>query len=361
MLVEVSSKYETTVTTGTNMLLLPDDAEFISGSGNWVLAETGVSKRVRSYFADGRGRAFDADVTVTPTEYTITNMELTSNVAKLTTSVTHTFANGQMVVVSGVDPVFDGTYPITAHTTTTFSYAVTADNVVSVGATGTAYVRDNSLGTRGAAYAGSVARAYDAYVLSTPAPRDVTFVNLIVGQTTGDYVANSGRGVLEVIANDAYGTADLTIACGFGEASTGTLTPKFHGVPVEAASVYGFSAEYRFGLAGGTTVNLGSAVSPGIYWFDRDEHYLGEGHSTYAVDGTWQEVFVTDEAPATAEYAIPVVTVSGRANGDDFRMMGCMFYLMGDGGTVTADLPDRYLTLGTDELIGEASGKVLGG
>lgn len=69
---------------------------------------------------------------------TVTNKALTSNVATLTTSAAHGFTVGQTVRVSIGDPVFDGTYVITAVTSTTFSYARTAANVTSVAATGTA-------------------------------------------------------------------------------------------------------------------------------------------------------------------------------------------------------------------------------
>ena len=62
---------------------------------------------------------------------------LASNVATLTTSEPHGFAVGFEVEVSGVDATFNGTYKITAVTSTTFSYAKTAANVTSTSATGT--------------------------------------------------------------------------------------------------------------------------------------------------------------------------------------------------------------------------------
>jgi hypothetical protein len=68
---------------------------------------------------------------------TVTNKALTSNVATLTVGA-HDFRVGMPVVVSGVDATFNGTYTITAITSTTFSYAKTASNVTSTSATGTA-------------------------------------------------------------------------------------------------------------------------------------------------------------------------------------------------------------------------------
>lgn len=63
---------------------------------------------------------------------TVTNKELTSNVATLTTGSTHGYAIGDVAVVTGVDAVFNGTFVITGvPTTTTFTYAKTNANVAS--------------------------------------------------------------------------------------------------------------------------------------------------------------------------------------------------------------------------------------
>ena len=68
---------------------------------------------------------------------TVTNKALTSNVATLTIGA-NDFRVGMPVTVTGVDATFNGTYTITARTSTTFSYAKTASNVTSVAASGTA-------------------------------------------------------------------------------------------------------------------------------------------------------------------------------------------------------------------------------
>lgn len=68
--------------------------------------------------------------------YTISNKALTSNVATLTTSTTHTLTVGQTVSVSGIDTTFNGTFVVTAITTNTFSYLLVATNVVSVSSSG---------------------------------------------------------------------------------------------------------------------------------------------------------------------------------------------------------------------------------
>jgi hypothetical protein len=72
---------------------------------------------------------------------TVTNKALTSNVATLTTSAGHNYRAGDVVVVSGVDATFNGTYAIIAvPTSTTFTYAKTAANVASAAASGSSSV-----------------------------------------------------------------------------------------------------------------------------------------------------------------------------------------------------------------------------
>jgi hypothetical protein len=72
---------------------------------------------------------------------TVSNKALTSNVATLTTSAEHTYLAGDVVVVSGVDATFNGTYNIIAvPTNVTFTYAKTAANVTSAAASGSAAV-----------------------------------------------------------------------------------------------------------------------------------------------------------------------------------------------------------------------------
>ena len=76
--------------------------------------------------------------------FTINNKALVSNVATLTTTATHPYLVGESVTVTGVDATFNGTYTITAVTSTTFSYALTASNVTSVAGSGTAVVNQSA-------------------------------------------------------------------------------------------------------------------------------------------------------------------------------------------------------------------------
>jgi len=70
-------------------------------------------------------------ITAAVTRGTITNKELTSNVATLTTSAAHNLTTGDKIWVEGVDTTFNGDYTVTSTTTTTFSYTKAATNVAS--------------------------------------------------------------------------------------------------------------------------------------------------------------------------------------------------------------------------------------
>jgi hypothetical protein len=95
----------------------------------------------------------------------VNNKILTSNVATLTTSTAHGFTIGESVVVTGVDATFNGTYTITATpSTTTFSYAKTATNVVSTVVTPVGNATINY--PNGELYVGNNARE-DATLLGT--------------------------------------------------------------------------------------------------------------------------------------------------------------------------------------------------
>lgn len=77
--------------------------------------------------------------------FQITNKALTTNVATLTTQAPHNLAIGDVVIVQGVDSVFNGTYIVTTvPSTTTFTYAKTNANVASAAVSPVGYVRNNT-------------------------------------------------------------------------------------------------------------------------------------------------------------------------------------------------------------------------
>ena len=79
--------------------------------------------------------------TVSTITRTVSNKALTSNIATLTTSTNHTYLAGDVVVVTGVDSTFNGTYNIIdVPTLDTFTFAKVNANVTSAVATGSAAV-----------------------------------------------------------------------------------------------------------------------------------------------------------------------------------------------------------------------------
>ena len=75
----------------------------------------------------------------TVSSLSITNKELTNNVAILTLSAPHSIGVGQQVsvVLDTADSAFDGIRTVTAATSSTLSFASNASNVASAAATGT--------------------------------------------------------------------------------------------------------------------------------------------------------------------------------------------------------------------------------
>jgi cytoskeletal protein CcmA (bactofilin family) len=157
--------------------------------------------------------------TVTVSTATVNNKALTSNIATLTTAAAHNFLVGDRITVAGVDATFNGTYALTAVTSTTFSYAKTASNVTSaaVSPTGTA---DAVTRRR---YAGVARDASDSKIkffqnaTTTPASTvnfaeaGVTYADVVMDDLEVDQITATG--------NLAVGTDKLTV-----NASTGAVS-----------------------------------------------------------------------------------------------------------------------------------------
>lgn len=78
------------------------------------------------------------NLNVSPEIRTVTNKQLTSNVATLTTAADHQLLSGMQITVAGVDATFNGTYTITGTpTSTTLTYVKTATDVPSTASGGT--------------------------------------------------------------------------------------------------------------------------------------------------------------------------------------------------------------------------------
>ena len=156
--------------------------------------------------------------TVTISTATVNNKALASNVATLTTAAAHNFLVGDRVTVAGVDATFNGTFTLTAVTSTTFSYAKTASNVTSaaVSPTGTA----DAVTRR--KYAGVARDATDSKIkffqnaTTTPSSTvnfgeaGVTYADVVMDDLEVDQITATG--------NLAVGTDKLTV-----NASTGAV------------------------------------------------------------------------------------------------------------------------------------------
>jgi hypothetical protein len=108
---------------------------------NVVFGDTITYQDVLSTITSVEGVASAKPSLITRTDaistYTINNKVLTSYVATLTTSAAHTFNPGDTIIVDGVDTTFNGTWVVTAVTSTTVSYRIVTANVSTVAVTPT--------------------------------------------------------------------------------------------------------------------------------------------------------------------------------------------------------------------------------
>ena len=115
-------------TKGEASLLKDVDTSHVTTSGSLKLRSIRESNRDEALLLDG----YDVDKVFARKTFSINNKALTSNVATLTTVDAHNLAVGMQVDISGVDATFNGEYRVTGvPTTTTFTYAKTASNVVA--------------------------------------------------------------------------------------------------------------------------------------------------------------------------------------------------------------------------------------
>jgi hypothetical protein len=123
-----------TFTTGEQVAIVGVDATF---NGSYTI--TGTPTTTTFTYAK-----VAADVPSTPatTPYTstISEKQLVGNVAILTASSPHGYLVGETVVVTGIDITFNGTYVITAVTSTTFSYGKVDSDVPTTSTSGSSVV-----------------------------------------------------------------------------------------------------------------------------------------------------------------------------------------------------------------------------
>lgn len=117
-----------TLTTATNHGFFVGESVVVSGvgspfDGTWTVAS--VPTATTFTYADTSSNVGSAAATgVASIQVSITNMQLSSNIATLTTSQAHGFLAGEYVTITGVDTSFNGTFLIlSVPTTTTFCYS----------------------------------------------------------------------------------------------------------------------------------------------------------------------------------------------------------------------------------------------
>ncbi len=174
---------------------------------------------------------------VTISTATVNNKALTNNVATLTTAAEHNFLVGDRVTVAEVDATFNGTYALTAVTSTTFSYAKTNANVTSaaVSPTGTA----DAVTRR--EFAGAVRDASDGVfkffqdAITKPsstvnfAEAGLTYADIQVDDITADQITGTGNLTIatdKLTVNASTGAVAMSglVTASGGITSSGTFT-----------------------------------------------------------------------------------------------------------------------------------------
>lgn len=127
----------------------------------------------------------------------ITKLSLTTNVVTITTGKAHNLAVGQSVIVSG-QPGYNGTYTVaTAPTTTTFTFAKTADNVAEF----------NSV--RGMLNSKQINGTGTAFLTAVANGEWITHGNLIVGQVSS--VTSDTLATLRAVPPKHYTAVTFTV------------------------------------------------------------------------------------------------------------------------------------------------------
>jgi hypothetical protein len=202
--------------------------------------------------------------TVSTITRTVSNKALTSNIATLTTSANHTYLAGDVVVVSGVDATFNGTYNILAvPTATTFTYAKTAANVTSAVATGSAAVsaRRKFAGVARDASDGVIKAFKDATTKPTStidfSEAGLAYADVRVGALTASSLTVGDVSATEIGYLDGVTSSIQTQLNAKAPSASPTLT----GTVTLPSSVVSGSATLTFPSSSGTLVTSGDVSS----------------------------------------------------------------------------------------------------
>ena len=250
------------------------------------------------------GLIVEHTINVSAITATVTNKALTNNIATLTTSAPHTYRVGDVVVVSGVDGTFDGTYAITAVTSNTFSYAKTAANVASQADTGGTDVQKR--------------RVYDGVVRDTTDNVVKFFQNLVVKPTSTVDFAEAGVTYADIKVDDIdadaiTGTGNLTIATDklVVNASSGAVTiANTLGVTGVATLNGGINSSGSLNFTGGASFSGTTDVQ------EIREQVVNPSIASNAATLDWSSgnIFYTDASAAGANVAYSITNVPTDVN-----------------------------------------------
>ena len=213
--------------------------------------------------------------------FSINHKALTANVATLTTTAPHTMVIGDTVFVAGVDATFNGTWIVTAATSTTFSYTLVHANIAGASASGTVTFtlwRRQPYGYVGYLYLDNPPIVFSAQVTGTPTyPIDtISFGSVTFGAYTDIRFASI------VLFGSAPGLDDLgrtrvrkpttpsTIP--IGRVSQGTLDGEANitaGSYITILDMFPVTARIPY-MADGLTVVNGSTPALGTGFLDWD-------------------------------------------------------------------------------------------
>ena len=246
------------LTNGHNLMLDYNDSSFEESVGHWASS--------------------DASSTIAHLPIKdITRVSLTTNVVTLTIG-SHTYQVGNKINTAGFSqPLFNtagSPKTITAITSTTVSFALTASDVAELN---------------------SYNQATLSYPKLTPYPTPWDEPSALV------LYPNKQNGILSV-KNSTGSAATIKIECGL-------TNPVLKGIPVTAASSYVFSVY----SAAGTTLR---GIVLKIRWYERLGTFISEttGSSVNNAVGAFSaRPTVTGTAPSDAYYAVPVITVVSAA------------------------------------------------
>jgi len=135
---------------------------------------------------------------VDETAYVITNKQITSNVATITTSASHGFVVNQTVIITGVDDTFNGSYVIDTVSSTQFTFTKTAADVASTAVGPTARVNDVIVSVSAYSVSANIVTLVTSTQSTQFAAKDTLIVSGVSAAIDGTYEVRGSTGTSNV-------------------------------------------------------------------------------------------------------------------------------------------------------------------